>query len=75
MNTAAGDAINTENGALSANTGLIGMYGKDVNQDGTISAVTALKLNGQIQLIASDTVSTGANSIDEFTDLRFNGDR
>ncbi len=63
VNTAAGDAINTENGALSANTGLIGMYGKDVNQDGTISAVTALKLNGQIQLIASDTVSTGANSI------------
>ena len=48
---------------MTANTGLIGMYGENVIQNGEITAVTALKKNGEIELVASDEVSTGANSI------------
>ncbi|MGC9966099.1 MAG: filamentous hemagglutinin family protein [Syntrophobacteraceae bacterium] len=57
----AGDAVN--NGQMTANTGLIGMYGKNVAQNGVIRAVAALKVDGEIELVASDKVSTGANSI------------
>ena len=57
----AGDAVN--NGVMTAQTGLIGMYGANVDQNGVITAVTALKANGQIELMASDSVTTGAGSI------------
>jgi filamentous hemagglutinin family protein len=50
------------NGQITANTGLIGMYGEDVIQNGAINAITALKQNGQIELMASDMVYTGAKS-------------
>ncbi|MHC1729277.1 MAG: filamentous hemagglutinin family protein [Syntrophobacteraceae bacterium] len=63
INDGHGEALNTVNGQMTANTGLIGMYGKEVNQDGVIRAVTALKKNGQIELVATDRISTGVKSI------------
>jgi filamentous hemagglutinin family protein len=57
----AGDAVN--DGQMTAQTGLIGMYGANVDQNGVITAVTALKKNGEIELMASDSVITGAGSI------------
>ncbi|MGO9691291.1 MAG: filamentous hemagglutinin N-terminal domain-containing protein, partial [Syntrophobacteraceae bacterium] len=53
----------TNNGQITANNGLIGMYGENVTQNGVISAVSAIKQNGAIDLFAVDTVSTGAGSI------------
>jgi len=55
-------ASNHEGGQLLADTGLIGMYGRTVNQDGVIRAVTALKKNGVIELNASDSIRLGATS-------------
>lgn len=60
---AAGEAVNYETGAIAANTGLAGMYGRIVNQEGLIQSVTAIKSNGQIELVASDRVVTGVNSL------------
>ena len=57
----AGDAVN--NGQMLANTGLIGMYGENVDQYGTVEAVEALKTSGQIELMAADSVTTGAGSV------------
>jgi filamentous hemagglutinin family protein len=57
----AGNAIN--NGSMTTNTGLIGMYGKDVDQNGQIVAITSLKVGGEIDLMASDSATTGAGSI------------
>jgi filamentous hemagglutinin family protein len=59
--TGAGNAVN--NGTMTANTGLIGMYGANIDQSGTISAVTALTVAGKIELVASDSVTTGPGSI------------
>ena len=56
-----GDAVNS--GQMIANTGLIGMYGENVEQNGVVSATEALKTAGVIELMASNTVSTGAGSI------------
>lgn len=58
-----GRAANFENGRLIADTGLAGMYGKMVNQEGLIRSVTAVKQNGKIELLASDKISTGAESL------------
>ncbi len=58
-----GDATNEENAQLTAATGLVGMYGENVTQNGVITAVTALKKNGEIELVAANELSTGANSI------------
>ena len=63
INANPGEAVNTEKGIMTANTGLVGMYGKNVTQNGVIHSVTALKKNGQIELVATDKVSTGVNSI------------
>ena len=57
----AGDAVN--NGQMIANTGLIGMYGENVEQNGVVIATEALKAAGQIEFVAADTVSTGAGSV------------
>ncbi len=57
----AGDAVNK--GQMLANTGLIGMYGENVDQYGTVEAVEALKTSGQIELMAADSVTTGAGSV------------
>ena len=58
-----GEATNFENGWLIADTGLAGMYGRVVNQEGLIRSVTAIKRNGNIELHASEKVSTGENSL------------
>ncbi|MEW6380218.1 MAG: filamentous hemagglutinin family protein [bacterium] len=58
-----GTAVNFENGRISADLGLAGMYGKTINQQGLIRSVTAVKRNGNIELLATDKVATGAKSI------------
>jgi len=63
LTQAPGQAIN--NGVMYTNTGLIGMYGQDVYQYGTINAETALMKNGQIELLASDAVYTSSTSVTE----------
>jgi filamentous hemagglutinin family protein len=60
-----GQAVNGEGGQLIADSGMIGMYGKAVNQDGLIRAVTAVTKKGEVELRATDTISTGPNSIIE----------
>jgi len=57
----AGNAVN--NGQMTADTGLIGMYGANVEQNGTVSATTGLQVDGEIELMASDSVTIGAGSI------------
>jgi hypothetical protein len=42
----AGDAVN--NGKIIANTGLIGMYAKNIALNGAISAAAGLKTGGEI---------------------------
>jgi len=60
-----GEAANLTGGSLVANTGMIGLYGKNITQNGLIRAVTAIRKNGQIELHATDRVSTGAASVTE----------
>jgi filamentous hemagglutinin len=57
-----GIAVNNEGGRLVADTGLVGMYGREVNQSGLIRSITAIKKNGQIELFASDRIYTGPQS-------------
>ena len=45
--------------------GLVGMYGGVVNQQGIIRSVTAVNQQGQIELIAQNSIITGSNSITE----------
>ncbi len=58
-----GQAVNGEGGQLIADSGMIGMYGKVVNQDGLIRAVTAVTKKGEVELRATDIISTGPNSV------------
>ena len=58
-----GDVTNMEAGQLLANTGTIGMYGKNLSQNGLIRSITAIKNAGKIELHASDKVVTGAGSV------------
>ena len=60
-----GTAANLENGSITADTGVAGLYGRNVNQDGYIRSVTAVTNNGRIELHASENVTTGVNSITE----------
>ncbi len=60
-----GLAWNMANGRLTADQGLVGMYGGTVRQDGLIRSVTAVKRNGQIELLARDSIVTGVGSITE----------
>jgi filamentous hemagglutinin family protein len=57
-----GESVNGAGGQLSADMGVAGMYGSVVNQEGIIRSVTAVKQNGQIELIARDRIITGSNS-------------
>ena len=57
-----GTATNTIGAKLSAKMGLAGMYGSVVNQEGLIKTVTALEQNGQIELLATERIKTGAKS-------------
>ena len=65
VNGAPGLVVNQETGLLEANNGLVGMYGGTVQQQGIIRSITAVKVNGQIELKASELVQTGAKSITE----------
>jgi len=58
----AGQAVNEEGAVMEANLGLIGMYGGEVTQDGVAIAATSPEKASQIELMASDLVSTGKNS-------------
>jgi filamentous hemagglutinin family protein len=56
-------ATNFAGGLLAADTGLVGMYGRVVNQDGVIRSVTAVERGGHVELFASDMISTGPGSL------------
>ncbi len=55
-------ASNLAGGYLAADTGLVGMYGRVVNQNGIIRSVTAVQRAGHVELFASDQISTGPTS-------------
>ncbi|MEM5787197.1 MAG: filamentous hemagglutinin N-terminal domain-containing protein, partial [Syntrophobacteraceae bacterium] len=57
-----GEAVNHETGKIIADTGLVGMYGRTVTQNGLAKAATAIKKRGSIELNASETISTGSSS-------------
>ncbi|KAF0219910.1 MAG: filamentous hemagglutinin family outer membrane [Geobacteraceae bacterium] len=58
-----GVALNLESGRLTADSGRVYMYGREVWQYGLIRAVSAVKQNGQIFLAATDRVITGPKSL------------
>lgn len=58
-----GRAANLREGQLSADTGLVGLYGREVRQEGAVRAVTAIKRSGTIELMASEKVVTGPQSV------------
>jgi len=60
-----GTATNFATGSLISDMGKVGMYGAFVNQNGLVRATTAVKRNGVIELLASDTVTTGPGSVTE----------
>jgi len=60
--SAGGAAVNGESGQITADSGVAGMYGKTVAQNGLIRSVTAVKKGGTIELLASDSITTGAGS-------------
>lgn len=57
-----GTAVNAAGATLSAERGAAGMYGRVVNQEGLIRTVTALEMNGKIELRATERIETGAAS-------------
>lgn len=57
-----GIAVNREEGTITSEAGVVGMYGRDVEQDGIITAVTTLQKNGVIELLATDSIRLGAGS-------------
>jgi filamentous hemagglutinin family protein len=59
----AGEVSNRAGGQLIADNGLVGMYGRVVNQDGLAQAVTSVKKQGKIEFHASELISTGPDSI------------
>jgi filamentous hemagglutinin len=61
--TQGGEVTNYESGRLIADSGLVGMCGRAVNQEGLVRAVTAVKKGGMIELLATDTITTGENSV------------
>ena len=58
-----GEADNAEAGMLVSDSGFVGMYGKEVNQYGLVSAQTSVKTGGMIELLASDTLTLGPKSL------------
>jgi filamentous hemagglutinin len=59
----AGEVSNREGAELIADNGLVGMYGRVVNQEGLARAVTAAKKPGKIEFFASELISTGPKSV------------
>ncbi|MEW5802591.1 MAG: filamentous hemagglutinin family protein [bacterium] len=58
-----GEAVNFESGQLISDLGLAGMYGRTIRQEGLIRSVRAVQRNGNIELLASEKVTTGEKSI------------
>ncbi len=58
-----GNAWNLESGALVADSGLIGMYGAIVEQDGLAKSMVTVKRTGMIELLAAEKIITGKNSL------------
>ncbi|HVO67127.1 MAG TPA: filamentous hemagglutinin N-terminal domain-containing protein, partial [Syntrophales bacterium] len=59
-----GKAVNLEGGSLTADGGIVGMYGNNVEQLGTIRSITAFRnKRGMVELRAANNVTTGANSV------------
>ena len=56
-------ATNLEGALLAADAGLVGMYGNIVNQNGIIRSVQGVQNGGHVELFASDTITTGPNSL------------
>lgn len=66
--TAGGDsnaAVNHQTGRLEAELGFVGMFGRVVNQEGLIRAVTAVRRNGRIELKATENLTLGEGSLTE----------
>ena len=61
--TATNSATNSENGWMIADSGMVGMYGGVVNQNGLIRSITAVQKGGAIELQASLQINTGPNSL------------
>lgn len=59
---ASGEAVNRPVGQLAADSGLVGMYGKVVNQQGLVRSVRTLQRGGNIELCAAEKVVTGKDS-------------
>ena len=58
-----GSAHNTETGEILADTGRVGMYGDVVRHDGLIRSLSTVVTGSSIQLVASEKVVTGENSM------------
>jgi filamentous hemagglutinin family protein len=56
-------ATNYAGGLLEADTGLVGMYGNIVNQNGVIRSITAVQQGAHVELLASGTINTGPGSL------------
>lgn len=63
--TSANDGYAVNNGTLYANTGLIGMYGTNIEQNSLAEAITSLEVTGQIELLASGKVYLAPGSTTE----------
>ncbi len=63
VNQNPGTAQNDAGGQLIASTGLIGMYGGTVNQNGSALASTSVLQHGTIELLATGTINTGPGSL------------
>ncbi|RII25233.1 MAG: hypothetical protein CXR30_19120 [Geobacter sp.] len=62
-NPDSGLAQNLAGGKMLSDQGRVGMYGNQVQQDGLIRSITAVKKNGEVYLAASSRVTTGAGSV------------
>jgi len=60
-----GTVTNASGGSITADTGIAGLYGADVNQEGYIRSITAVTSNGRIELHAENKVTLGADSVTE----------
>ena len=58
-----GPVTNYEGGVLASDYGHIGLYGSVVRQEGLIRSVSAVNNEGKIELLASEKILTGENSI------------
>ncbi|MGA2224407.1 MAG: filamentous hemagglutinin N-terminal domain-containing protein, partial [Syntrophobacteraceae bacterium] len=63
INQNPGTTTNDPGGSLTAETGLVGMYGGSVYQNGSVLASTSVLQSGAIELLASELISTGVGSL------------